>query len=72
MDLEKEMEQIITRRLEDMPNYEEYMVNSTMKVLVVKDIIALIGNADLQKENKRLMDEIEYLELQLDNPGGLT
>ena len=39
MSLEKDLEQIITARLDGMPNYEEYMVNSTMKVLVVKDII---------------------------------
>jgi len=41
---EKDIEQIITSRLDDMPNYEEYMVNSTMKVLVVKDLSEQIKN----------------------------
>lgn len=38
-ELRKDIEKIIRDRLRGMPNYEEYMVNSTMGVLAVNDIL---------------------------------
>ena len=41
--LRNDLEKIISDRLAGMPNYEEYMINATMRVLVVNDIIAYLN-----------------------------
>ena len=49
-ELREKIEIIITRRLNGMPNYKEYMVNTTMKFLVVDDIIELLQSTIPEKE----------------------
>jgi hypothetical protein len=56
MDMRKDIESIITKRLDDMPNYEPYMINSTMKVLVAKDICEYVQS---------LIDRIQAYEVLL-------
>lgn len=41
MKLRDVIEKIITDKLDTMPNYEEYMVNSTMKVLLPPELLQL-------------------------------
>ncbi len=59
-EFEEKLWKIITLRLNSMPNYKEYMVNSTMKVLLPPDIKQLFLDTFLKLlgESKTL-DEVK-------------
>lgn len=54
--LRDKIENIITIRLNGMPNHEEYMINTTMKVLVINDLVDLLAD-----QQRAMVEKVEAM-----------